>query len=413
MKTGMKHKSYIVILISFLTFASPSCNREPVPPPEPVINHITIAQLRGMYESGITTVDTNVYIRGIITLTPEFENIPSFISYIQDSTSAICITVSDADNTLAMNSKVRIFCNGLSFTDYNGLLQFGDLSINSQVEMISLTSEAPVPDTVSIDQVLTGEYEGRFVYFPDVQFEEPGTFSGSKVLTDCISNIEVYTRSAAAFSTQSTPAGRGSLKGISSVFNDQQIILRDPAELNMTGDRCNSSGTIYLSQDFNTIARYANVSTLAGWLTYPEAGTKTWYGNIVSGKGIWVQATAYNSGEASVISWMITPQVDLTGAIKPYISFDSADGYDNGATMELYASSDYSGSTTPWTSTWTKLSFTLPPLTPTTYSSFVSSGKVDLSVFNGKKIYVAWVYKGGAPSRTTTWEVDNVTVGEK
>ena len=48
-----------------------SCEREPALPPEPVMDHITIAQLRAMYDSGIVTIDTNVFIQGIITLTPE------------------------------------------------------------------------------------------------------------------------------------------------------------------------------------------------------------------------------------------------------------------------------------------------------------------------------------------------------
>jgi hypothetical protein len=97
----------------------------------------------------------------------------------------------------------------------------------------------------------------------------------------------------------------------------------------------------YLSQDFNTIVQYADVSTISGWKTYSEVGTKTWYGNKTSTKGPWVQATAYNSGQASVITWMIAPQIDLSTATSPYISFESADGYDNGATIKLFVSTNY------------------------------------------------------------------------
>jgi hypothetical protein len=27
-------------------------------------------------------------------------------------------------------------------------------------------------------------------------------------------------------------------------------------------------------------------------------------------------------------------------------------------------------------------------------------------------LYIAWIYKGGAPAQTTTWEVDNVVIAE-
>lgn len=303
MRKGYKYKNVISFLASLaclvLFF---SCEREPVAPPEPEVNYITIRQLRDIYAKGSTKVDTSVYIQGIITLTPEFGNVPSFISYIQDSTDAICITVSDAENTLAMDSEVRILCNGVSFTNYNGLLQFGDISINSQIVPVNLTAGPPEPDTVTIADLMTGTYQGRYIYLSGVQFVEPGSFSGNNVLTDCLSDIEVYTRSAAVFAPSLLPDDNGSLKGISSVYNDQQILLRDPSELNMTGQRCNTSGTLYLNQDFNSIARYADVSTLTGWLTYSQSGTKTWYGNIVSGKGTWVQATAFQSNQASVVT---------------------------------------------------------------------------------------------------------------
>ena len=108
---------------------------------------------------------------------------------------------------------------------------------------------------------------------------------------------------------------------------------------------------------------------------------------------------------------MIAPALNLTLATSPYLIFDSADGYDNGATLTLFVSTDYTGSATPWTSTWTELNFTLPVSTASGYSQFVSSGKVDLSPWKGSQVWIAWVYDGDT-GRTTTWEVDNVMVAE-
>jgi len=405
-------------IILFIALLSVSCDREPLLPPEPVIDYVTIAQLRDMYESGIVTIDTNIYIQGIITLTPELGNVPSFVAYIQDSTAGICMTVAGT-NTFAMNSEVKILCRGISFTLYNGLVQFGDIDLTTkQVELINLTAEVPEPVSVTMDELLNGEHQAEYVSITGVQFEAAGTFSGTKVLTDCNSDLDVYTRSAATFAATALPTGNGTFKGIASIFNSIQLLLRDPTELDMTGDICGVPSVIYLSQDFNTIVQFADVSTISGWKTYPEVGTKTWYGNKTTTKGPWVQATAYNSAQTSVITWMIAPQIDLSAAVSPYISFESADGFDNGATLELFASTDYTGSATPWTSTWTKLTFTLPPSTTGTFSSFVSSGMVDLSAYIGSTVYFAWVYKGAdltgtASDKTTTWEVDNVIIAEE
>ncbi|MEZ5018528.1 MAG: DUF5689 domain-containing protein [Bacteroidales bacterium] len=99
------------LLITVSTLIVYSCSREPVPPPEPKVDRISIEQLRTMYDQGKVTVDTNVYIEGIITLTPELGNIPSFVAYIQDSTAGICLTVT-GNNTFSRDSRVRIMCRG-------------------------------------------------------------------------------------------------------------------------------------------------------------------------------------------------------------------------------------------------------------------------------------------------------------
>ncbi len=406
----MKIKTLYQLALTTILIVYTSCSREPVPPPEPQVDYITIGQLRMMHEQGTVTVDTNVFIQGIITLTPELGNIPDFVAYIQDSTAGICLTVS-GNNTFSRDSEVKIVCRGVSFTVYNGLLQFGDISIADQTSLVSLTPPPPEPETVTIAEVLSGDYQAEYVRIESVQFAQPGSYSGGNILTDCSDELEVYTRSDATFSSETLPAGNGYIKGVVSEYSGVQLLLRDDTENEMTGERCGGAGTVYLTQDFSTLVKYADVSTLAGWKTYPQAGTKTWYGNEVSSRK-WVQATAYNSGEASVITWMIAPIIDLTMATEPYLQFESADGYDNGATMKLYVSTDYDGSATPWNFTWTEKSFSLPVLTASGYSQFASSGEIDLSAYNGSLLWIAWVYDGGT-GRTTTWEVDNVLVAEK
>lgn len=406
----MTIKSITRLWIAASILIAASCSREPVPPPEPVVDHITVKQLREMFEDGITKIDTNVYIQGIITLTPELGNIPSFVAYLQDSTAGICLTVT-GNNTFSRDSEVKILCRGASFTEYNGLLQFGDISIADQTTVVNLTPPATEPKTVTIEDILAGKHQAEYVRIDNVQFSEPGTYSGEKLITDCDNELEVYTRSDATFSSVPVPTGNGFIKGVVSEFNGIQFLLRDETENGMTGERCGGAGTVYLTQDFTALVKYADVSTLAGWITYPQAGTKTWYGNEVSGRK-WVQATAYNSGQPSVITWMIAPVIDLTLATQPYLLFESADGYDNGATMKLYVSTNYDGSATPWNFTWTERSFTLPALTASGYSQFVSSGQVDLTPWKGSQVWIAWVYNGDT-NRTTTWEVDNVIVAEK
>jgi hypothetical protein len=400
-----------------------SCDREPVTPPEPVITYVKISQLRALHNGDndlVVTIDTNIYIQGIVTLTPELGNLPGQIAYMQDTSAGICLKVAGT-NSFSMNSEVRINCKGLSLSMYNGLLQFGDLdlTLHYQVKVINIAAGAPEPVNATISELLDGKYQAQYILLSGVQFEAAGTFSGNRIITDCDNDIDVYTRSAASFAGAALPSGNGTLRGIASIYTSPQILLRDPSELDMTGDICGIPSAIYLNENFNTLTtNYTNVSALAGWKTYSEAGTKTWFSYKTSSLGPFVETTAYNSGQPSVIVWMISPQIDLSVATNPYISFESADGYDNGATLHLYVSTDYTGSATPWTSTWTELFFTRPPSTNPNYSAFVSSGKVDLSDYNGSTIYIAWVYRGADPAgtstdKTTTWEIDNVLVAEE
>jgi hypothetical protein len=147
---------YLFLLTSALYILA-SCDRDPVPPPEPVIERISVADLREMYTGAATTVDTNVYISGVVILTPEFGNIPEFIAYLQDETGGIALTVTGT-NTFAMGSEVKILCRGIDLTMYYGLMQFGNIDIASAVEVITLNAQMPAPRKVYLSEILDGKY---------------------------------------------------------------------------------------------------------------------------------------------------------------------------------------------------------------------------------------------------------------
>jgi len=408
------HGIPVTIALALLLTA---CTREPVPPPEPVYQRISISDLRAMYTGSETRIDTNVYIQGVITLTPEFKNIPDFIAYIQDETAGIAMTVSGT-NTFSMGSEVRILCRGARLTIYRGLMQFGDIDINKSVTVITLNAVMPQPRQIQLSEILEGKFEAMYVSVDNVEFSSTGTFSGSKILTDCQNSVPVYTRSEALFSSQSLPAGNGTFKGVVSKFDSPQLIVRDPAELSMSGEKkCNVPKYEWLKEDFESLNNYDPVTNLAGWKSISQAGSKQWQVRYFSTDTKYANISAYNTGMPEVISWMILPPVDITDSSDPILTFRSKGAYDNGALLETLISTDYDGGNTPWNFTWNILPASYPAVPATGYGNWGNSGNISLSSYK-TKIYVAFRYTGADPAgttndKTTTWQVDDIRIGEK
>ncbi len=401
----------LLAIISILTLSA--CDREPIPPPQPRIEQISIADLKAMHQGSTVVIDSAVFIQGIVTLTPEKNNIPDFVGYMQDETGGITLTV-DGNNNLSEGSEIKIFCEGIELSDYNGLLQFGNIDLGTQSELISISADPITPVSVTIQDILDGEHIAELVSISGVEFSDKGSFSGSQTLTNCSEEIAVYTRSDATFSGDIMPEGNGTFVGVASVYNDAQLLMRDPADLDMTGTRCEPFFEGIFQENFSSLSYLDPVTVIDGWISSLQEGDREWAGNNYL-ENKYVQATAHGSGLASMIAWMITPSIDLSNSINPVFSFDSKLGYPNGATLDVFISSDYDGSANPWNYTWTALNPTLPTevIPGSNYSDWLSSGNIDLSAYSST-IYIAFVYTGsdGASKQTTTWQIDNVIIDE-
>ena len=123
------------------------------------------------------------------------------------------------------------------------------------------------------------------------------------------------------------------------------------------------------------------------------------------------KATGYIKGNNyATESYLISPEIDLTTANNPQLSFDAALNYLKGADASagVKVSKDYTGDYA--TATWENVEV---PNWPAGNSwDMVNTGGIDLSKFKGEKIHFALKYtstdKGG-----TTWEMKNFLVEEK
>lgn len=176
----------------------------------------------------------------------------------------------------------------------------------------------------------------------------------------------------------------------------------------------NSELTPYkLYEDFSSVteATEGQPINIAGWTNFSETGTEKWNQGFYSGTK-YAEFTAYQTGQASNIGWLISPAIDMDIYDNEKLAFDVAQAYVSTASnsLELLVSTNYDG-TNVTSATWTVINFTKPPLDFDTNFDFFSSGKIDLSSYTGN-IYLAFKYKGSGTnfSLDGTYEIDNIRI---
>lgn len=167
--------------------------------------------------------------------------------------------------------------------------------------------------------------------------------------------------------------------------------------------------TTIFEEDFETSTAESPIS-INGWTRYEESGTYTWVGKDYNSNK-YAQMTAYGTGQTSNISWLITPEIDLSNISEATLNFMSKDGYNNGDPVEVFISTDFVGTGNPNAANWTNLNPTLATGSTGGYAaSFTESGDVDLTSYCGNTVYIAYKYSGGDPSLTTTMQIDDIVI---
>lgn len=124
------------------------------------------------------------------------------------------------------------------------------------------------------------------------------------------------------------------------------------------------------------------------------------------------KASGYKSGNKDTEAWVVSPEIDLSEAEAPYLTYDEAVNYLNGNDLNAYCSvavtTEYDGSDAT-ASTWENLD--IPKRPAGTDWSYVNVGQIDLSAYAGKKVYIGFHYISDS-SVATTWEFKNMLVTE-
>jgi hypothetical protein len=221
------------------------------------------------------------------------------------------------------------------------------------------------------------------------------------------SYLVVRTSSYANFAKKVLPGGKGDLTGILGYYNGTyQFVIRDfSTDLGSTFTQYDAVRVPLLSESFGTsLGKMTPVHVTNSTITDVSDWKYTQYGATVSG---YESATKKNK---AVISYLVSPTIDLTNIGSAFVSFSSAIAFGDTKTVaymhQLLVSSDYSGN--PATATWTVIPFNA---TVSKYT-FINTGKLAVpNEFMGKKVTFALRYKSTTAS-ASTWEVKNLMIDE-
>ena len=445
----------------------------PPGPTDPNIEaNLTIAQLKAYHtiKGAYDLIDQDIIVSGIVVANDKSGNFYKQL-FIQDTTGAIQLLV-DANSlytSYPVGRRVYIKAKGLTLSDFSGTMELGvKANINGLPSLEGIPSSLlsnyliggsinnPVePILVTLGQLgnrLDDRYINALVKLEGFEFvdgELNRTYSDTSVykattnlhIKDCNPNpneLTVRTSAYANFAGVPVPKGNGDITFIYTVFinasgsqTTQQLIIRDTNDVNFNNLRCDGStgtgelppGTLlfenFSSQNIDNI----HPVIIEGWQNLTEAGNITWDARTF-GSQIYAQASAFNSNLPSVISWLITPALNLTGTTKN-LSFDTKQGFTGApgsttiADFKVLISTNYTGTGNPWAAgvTWTDLTSqaTLSPGTVTSFpSNYTNSGLINLNAYSGN-VYIAFKYIGADPTgtandKTSTWQLDNIKV---
>jgi hypothetical protein len=329
-------------------------------------------------------------------------------AYVQDGEGALFVFDSDFASQASRGDSVRV--DG-STTFFSGLFQIEGASSGALTEVFSSGNPLPAPQTVTLTDIVSNgeEFESELIRAENFAIDDGGdqTFQGGTN----------YTITDDTTSTLRIPGG-SELEGedIPERANFQGVL----GQFNNFGDPDDNTGYQLLglkTEDLEAVQTPVSVDfdddTLPPMTAVSVASNEDW-GTSDAGGAPNAPVAAANGfgGSEPANDWLITPAINFNDLEGETLQFLNAKGFDDSGRrgLQVKVSTDYDGSGSPENFTWTDVSDRV------TFSSgndtFVNSGRVDLSDFEGQEVYIAFQYRssGTGPGGAARWQVDDIVV---
>jgi len=182
-------------------------------------------------------------------------------AYIQDSTGGINLYKLSQPGVFDVGDYIRVNLKGSELKLYKGKMEiiFSDI-LDFGKQMVVQEKNVPIqPDSVSIADILTGDYTCKLVKLYDVQFLDtelsdtycveiiplvedfkPPKYDKDRLIKNnsSVQSLIVRTSNFASFAKDTVPQGSGYIIAIATKFDtDWQLLVRSIDEVNLNGPR--------------------------------------------------------------------------------------------------------------------------------------------------------------------------------
>ena len=281
--TGDARTGSVILETSDQT-ATVSVSQQGYVKPEPVTK--TIREVRALYPGKDYTITDEIYVEGLVISDYRRDTDGGLNNY----TSAKTIIISDGDaglmlyckadnKSFARGQKVKVNLQGQVLSVYaEGAIQVNGLPLDN---ITYLGTATPEPKTITVEQLLSGDFECTYVAVKDVQVRQEflgKTFytaehKGTIGFEDASGKqFDLFTSQYAVFGNDTVPSGSGTLKGIAGKYAGRiQVTISEKSDYaGLTGARYDTGSYFTLQQT------EASVSGDAGSLSFLLAGNVPW-----------------------------------------------------------------------------------------------------------------------------------------
>lgn len=272
----------------------------------------------------------------------------------------------------------------------------GEESIVNHLTIAQTKSNSNINKLVEIDNVQFADASIGHTYFDKTLNPFPTWTATNHLIRDAAGNTLIVRISEyASFSANQVATGNGKIRGVLTKYNgDYQFMVRTIGDIKMDNPRV----LPFFQETFDT--------TYDNWTKFSVTGAQVWTLNGDGNPGNCVAINGFASGAQNNEDWLISPAIDLSTVSTANLSYQTAKDY-SGNVLQVYISTNYSGSGSPATATWTPIGGALATVTGFVWKD---SGNVSLAAYLGNSnVRIGYKYTS-TTSAAGQWKVDNVIV---